>query len=52
MKKVAKLLTLTVTGGLLLAACGDSYNGDDNDSPDVEETEDDLDEDVYDETDE
>ncbi|WP_177244053.1 hypothetical protein [Alkalibacterium sp. 20] len=51
MKKLTKLLALTMTGGLLLAACGDAYNGDDNDSPDVEETED-LDEDMDYETDE
>ena len=35
MKKLAKLLAVIMTGGLLLAACGDAYN-DDNEINDNE----------------
>lgn len=41
MKKLTKLLALTMTGGMLLVGCGDTEDVNE-DLPDVEETEDDL----------
>jgi hypothetical protein len=41
MKKLTKLIALTLTGGLLLVGCGETDDME-NDLPDVEETEDDL----------
>ncbi|MFO8068990.1 MAG: hypothetical protein R6U02_03250 [Alkalibacterium sp.] len=52
MKKLTKLLALTMTGGLLLMACGDTEDVDDIDLPEVEEMEDNLNEDMNDDLDE
>ncbi|SFC54841.1 hypothetical protein SAMN04488102_11019 [Alkalibacterium subtropicum] len=41
MKKLTKLLILTLTGGMFLVGCGEADDIE-NDLPDVEETEDDL----------
>lgn len=52
MKKLTRLLALTMTGGLLLMACGDAEDVDDTDLPEVEEMEDNLNEDMNDDLDE
>lgn len=41
MKKLSKLLALSMTAGMLLAACGETDDIE-NDLPDVEDTEEDL----------
>ena len=47
MKKLIKLLTLTMTGGMLLVGCGDVEDVDENDLPDIEDPlEEDIDEDL------
>lgn len=47
MKKLTKLLAVTMTGGLLLAGCMDAEDVDENDLPAVEDP---LDEDVEEDT--
>lgn len=41
MKKLTKVLALTMTGGMLLVGCGDTDDVD-NDLPNVEDMEDDM----------